>query len=195
MAAQNGDYPDTQDQEQETAESPEARQAAQPDAGSDGNAPAAQLQAELAAARAEVEQYKDKYLREYADKENFRKRQERITADRVRSSKREMLERVLDVVDNLERSLTYQETMDANSLRQTLNILLRQLQDVLRDEGLVEIQAVGQPFDPYVHDAIEQVASDEYPEGTVAEEVRKGYRLGDETLRPSRVKVSAGPNA
>src|SRR5215467_7801878 len=72
---------------------------------SESSSTIAQLEDRLAAARAEAEQYKDKYLREYADKENFRKRQERITADRIRREKLDILERVFEVVDNLDRAL------------------------------------------------------------------------------------------
>ncbi len=153
------------------------------------------LAAQLAAARAEAEQYKDKYLREYADKENFRKRQERMAADRVRREKLELLERVLDVVDNLDRALRFQEAMDRDSLQQGLRMLQWQLNELLAQQGLTPVATVGEPFNPYVHEAVEQVSSDEFPEGTVTEEVRKGYKLGDETIRPARVKVSAGPEA
>lgn len=153
------------------------------------------LATQLAAARAEAEQYKDKYLREYADKDNFRKRQERMMTDRIRREKLDILERVLEVVDNLDRALRFEETMDRDSLQQSLRMLQWQLNEMLTQQGLTPIATVGEPFNPYVHEAVEQVSSDEYSEGTVAEEVRKGYKLGDETIRPARVKVSAGPEA
>jgi len=153
---------------------------------------AGSIEEQLAAARAEAEQYKDKYLREYADRENYRKRQERATADRIRREKRDLLERVLDVTDNLDRALGYQDSMDRDGLQQGLRMVQWQLAQLLQGEGLTPIPTVGQPFDPYVHEAVETVASADYPEGVGAEEVRKGYRLGEETLRPARVKVSAG---
>ncbi len=124
--------------------------------------------------------------------ENFRKRQERIANDRVQREKREILGRVLDVVDNLDRALRYQDTLDREGLQQGMRMLEWQLNELLKAEGLTVVPTIGQPFDPYVHEAIESVASDEYPEGVVVEEARKGYKLGDETLRPARVKVSAG---
>jgi molecular chaperone GrpE len=102
---------------------------------------------------------------------------------------------VLEVVDNLERALTYQDTMDRDSLQQGMRMLQWQLNELLKAEGLTPVPSVGEPFDPYVHEAIEQVASAEHPEGVVVEEVRKGYRLGEETLRPARVKVSSGPES
>jgi molecular chaperone GrpE len=155
----------------------------------------AELEAQLAAAKAEASQNWDKYLRERAEMENFRKRQERVGADRVRREKRELLGKVLDVVDNLDRALAFQETMDQDSLRQGMRMLQWQLNELLKNEGLTPVPSVGEQFDPYIHEAIEVVASADQPEGIVIEEVRKGYRQGDETLRPARVKVSAGPTA
>ncbi len=152
----------------------------------------ATLESQLAEARAEAAQNWDRFLRERAEMENFRKRQERIANDRVQREKREILGRVLDVVDNLDRALRYQDTLDREGLQQGMRMLEWQLNELLKAEGLTVVPTVGQPFDPYVHEAIESVASDEYPEGVVVEEARKGYKLGDETLRPARVKVSAG---
>jgi molecular chaperone GrpE len=155
----------------------------------------AELEAQLAAAKAEAGQNWDKFLRERAEMENFRKRQERVASDRVHREKREMLGKVLEVVDNLERALAYQDTMDRDALQQGMRMLQWQLNELLKAEGLTTVPSVGEQFDPYVHEAIESVTSEEHPEGVVIEEVRKGYKLGDETLRPARVKVSAGPSA
>jgi molecular chaperone GrpE len=123
--------------------------------------------------------------------DNFRKRQERLSADRVAYEKKALFHKILEVMDNVERGLVYQETMDKQALQHTLRMLLWQLNEVLRGEGLSPVASLGEAFNPRVHDAIEAVES-EQPEGTVIEEVRKGYRWGDETLRPARVKVSSG---
>ncbi|MEO7003278.1 MAG: nucleotide exchange factor GrpE [Ktedonobacterales bacterium] len=152
----------------------------------------AELTAQLTAARAEATQNWDKFLRERAEMDNFRKRQERIVSDRVRREKRELLGKVLEVVDNLDRALRYEDTLDREGLQQGLRMLQWQLNELLKNEGLAPVPTVGEQFDPFVHEAIELVASADHPEGVVVEEVRKGYRLGDETLRPARVKVSAG---
>ena len=155
----------------------------------------AELEAQLAAAKAEASQNWDRYLRERAEMENFRKRQERMVGDRIRRDKREMLAKLLDVVDNLERALAFQDTMDRDGLQQGMRMLQWQLNELLKAEGLTVVPTVGETFDPYVHDAIEAVPSAEHPEGTVIEEIRRGYKLGDETLRPARVKVSSGPQS
>jgi molecular chaperone GrpE len=83
--------------------------------------------------------------------------------------------------------------MDRDALQQGMRMLQWQLDELLKAEGVTAASSVGEPFDPYVHEAVESVASKDHPEGVVIEEVRKGYKLGDETLRPARVKVSAGP--
>jgi molecular chaperone GrpE len=176
------------------AESDNEKQPAQfDDATPDGPAMTGDLEAQLVAARAEAEQYKDKYLREYADKDNYRKRAERMAADAIRREKRDLLEKILDVMDNLDRSMRFQDTMDRDTLLQTLRMMQWQMGEALKSEGLTPVPTVGEPFDPYVHDAVETVQTSEQPEGIVVEEVRKGYRMGEETLRPARVKVSAGP--
>jgi molecular chaperone GrpE len=159
----------------------------------DASARIAELESQLAAAKAEAVQNWDKFLRERAEMENFRKRQERMAGDRVRREKREILGKLLEVVDNLERALAFQDTMDRDALQQGMRMLQWQLDELLKAEGVTAAPSVGEPFDPYVHEAVESVASTDHPEGVVIEEVRKGYKLGDETLRPARVKVSAGP--
>ena len=155
----------------------------------------AELEAQLATAKAESAQNWDRYLRERAEMENFRKRQERMAGDRVRRDKREMLAKLLDVVDNLERALAFQDTMDRDGLQQGMRMLQWQLNELLKAEGLTAVPTVGEAFDPYVHEAVEAVPSAEHPEGTVIEEIRRGYKLGEDTLRPARVKVSSGKQA
>lgn len=151
-----------------------------------------ELQAQLQAARDDIAQYKDKWLRERAEMENFRKRQERLANERNQRYKRDLLEKVLEVVDNLDRAMTYTDTMDRDALQSSLRMVHWQLNELIKTEGLTPVASVGQEFDPRVHEAIESVASPEHPEGQVVEEVRKGYMIGNEMLRPARVKVSAG---
>jgi molecular chaperone GrpE len=154
----------------------------------------AELEAQLQAATEEAAQYKDRYLRERAEMENFRKRQERFASERVARYKRDLLEKVLEVMDNLDRAMRYEDSMDRESLQQGLRMVQWQLNELLRTEGLTPVAAVGEQFDPRVHEAVETVASAEHPEGTVVEEVRRGYLLAGEMMRPARVKVSTGAN-
>jgi molecular chaperone GrpE len=152
----------------------------------------ADWRAQLQAARAETEQYKDKYLRERAEMENFRKRQERMATERSERYKRDLIEKVLDVMDNLDRAMRYEDSMDRESLQQGLRMVQWQLGELLRAEGLTPVPTVGEQFDPRRHEAVDKVPSAEHPEGIVIEEVRKGYMMGSELLRPARVMVSAG---
>lgn len=152
----------------------------------------AELEAQLAQAKQEAAENWNKYLRERADMDNFRKRQERLANERLQREKKELYHKVLAVLDNVERALVYQETMDLKGLQQALRMLSWQLSEVLRGEGLTPITSVGEVFNPYVHEAVESVENSDQPEGTVVEEVQKGYKYGEETLRPARVKVSAG---
>jgi molecular chaperone GrpE len=151
-----------------------------------------ELEAQLEQARQEAAENWNKYLRERAEMENFRKRQERIAADRVQREKKALFQKILGVMDNVERALAYQDTMDRQGLQQALRMVMWQMNEVMRGEGLTPVPTVGEAFDPYVHEAIEAVEDSDQPEGTIIEEVLKGYKLGDETLRPARVKVSAG---
>jgi molecular chaperone GrpE len=154
----------------------------------------AELEAQLAQARQEASEHWNKYVRERADTDNFRKRQERVLADRVQNQKKALLQKLLGVMDNVERALDYQDTLDRQGLQQGLRMVQWQMNEVLRSEGLAPVQTVGEPFNPYLHEAIEAVEDSDKPEGTIVEEVLKGYTLGDETLRPARVKVSMGNN-
>ena len=152
----------------------------------------ADLEAQLAQARQEAVDNWNKYVRERADMDNFRKRQERVLTDRVQNQKKALIHKLLGVMDNVERALVYQDTLDKQGLQQALRMVQWQMNEVMRGEGLNPVPTVGEPFNPYVHEAIEAVESSEQPEGTVVEEVLKGYKLGEETLRPARVKVSMG---
>ena len=152
----------------------------------------ASLETQLAQARKEANENWNKYLRQQAEWDNFRKRQERVVSDRVQHQKKTLLKNVLEVIDNVERALTYQETMDKEQLQQTLRMLMWQMSEVLRGEGLNPIPTIGETFNPYIHEAVEVVETNDQPDNTILEELRKGYTLGEETLRPARVKVSVG---
>lgn len=178
-----------QEQDGETAKEETAKQEAIPSVEAQK---IAELEAQLVRAKQEAAENWNKFLRERAEMENFRKRQERISADRLQREKRELFQKILGVMDNVERALKYQDTMDSQGLQQALRMLMWQMNEVMRGEGLTPVATVGEAFNPYVHEAIEAVEDSDKPEGTVVEEVLKGYKLGDETLRPARVKVSAG---
>jgi molecular chaperone GrpE len=180
------DQQEQQEQQEKTPVPAEASRIAQLEA------QVAQLEAQVAQARQEAAENWNKFLRERADLENFRKRQERVLADRVLNQKKALVQKLLGVLDNVERALTYQDTLDRQGLQQALRMVHWQMNEVMRSEGINPVPTVGEPFNPYLHEAIEAVENSDQPEGTIVEEVLKGYTLGDETLRPARVKVSTG---
>ena len=152
----------------------------------------AELEAQLARARQEATDNWNKYLRERADMDNFRKRQDRVLVERVQQQKKALLHKLLGVIDDVERGLIYLDTLDRQGLQQALRMVHWRMNEVMQSEGLNPVPTVGQAFNPYVHEAIEAIENSDKPEGTIVEEVRKGYTLGDETLRPAQVKVSMG---
>ena len=152
----------------------------------------AELERQLEQAKKEAAENWSKYVRERADWDNFRKRQEKLVADRVLYQKKALFNKLLEVMDNVERALVYEDTMDKQQLQHTLRMLQWQMNEVLRGEGLSAVPTVGEAFNPYMHEAVEAVEDSDQPDGTILEELRKGYTLGDETLRPARVKVSVG---
>lgn len=170
-------------QEEEVVKSEE--EAAEPEA--DGLA-------ELEAARAEAAANYDRYVRAVAELDNYRKRTVRMRAETRDETLRDVLLQVAPILDNLRRALR-QETQEAELLKQGVELICGQFNDVLKGYGLAEIEAVGQPFDPEVHEALAEVPDDEHVPGTVIEEMEKGYKLNDKVVRYARVVVSKATEA
>lgn len=159
---------------------------ASPDATPDGEIADVDFQAEAA-------KLKDLALRARADLENFRKRSLREKEDAIRYANNGLLEKLLPVIDNFELGLdAARNATDAASVLQGMSMVQRQLQDFIRSQGLEEVPADGEAFDPNKHDAVSQEFSAEVPEGQVIRQVRKGYKLKDRLLRAASVIVSKG---
>lgn len=142
------------------------------------------LQAELSAAQ-------DQLLRARADFDNFRKRKVR-EMDQVRKTAAEaLIQDILPALDNLNLTLDHVEDADSN-LATGVTMVVKQLMDVLNNRGLSTIEALGQPFDPNLHDAMTQMPSEEYEKDIVMQEFQQGYMLRETVLRPSKVVVSSG---
>jgi molecular chaperone GrpE len=143
--------------------------------------------------KGEIQELNDKYLRLYADFENYRKRVNKDKEDLVKYGNETLLYELLPAIDNLELALKH-VTGDINSgLVQGVEMSLRELQRTLDKFGLSRIEATGKCFDPAVHHAMSQVERDDMDEKMVAEEMRAGYRFRDKVLRPSLVAVSVKP--
>ena len=148
------------------------------------------LESQLAAER-------ERMLRLRADFDNYRKRTERERGEIERYALADVLRELLPVVDNLERALAVQVAQvapgvsgDASDLRKGVEMIVRQFHELLKRYGLVPIAALGERFDPSVHEAVFQEESDGVLAPTVAVELQRGYRLNDRLLRPSLVKVA-----
>jgi molecular chaperone GrpE len=160
--------------------------------------------AELIASRAELKRLRsalaeaqDAVARRQADFENYRKRVERERTETYNRVVGELARKLLPVVDNLARALDAERSVEAsesNEFRHFLNgveLIGKQLAEVLESFGVEPIAAVGERFDPHVHEAVVTEPSAEHEPDTVLEELARGYRIGDRLLRPSMVKVAA----
>ena len=155
----------------------------------------AQLQAQIDALTAEKASIYDKLLRRQAEFENYRKRVERERGELYQHGRDDVLLQLLPVVDNFERALSSLETSegDAEALRRGVELIHKQFKDALSKFGLEAVEAVGQTFDPHVHEAVTTEATDKHKENTVIQEFQRGYRIGDRLLRPAKVKVASSP--
>ena len=143
---------------------------------------------------AEAAKLKDLALRARADLDNFRKRALREKEEAIRYANNGLLERLLPVIDNFELGLDAAKmAADTASILQGMSMVQKQLQDFLKNNGLEEVQAEGEAFDPNKHDAVSQEFSADIPEGHVIRQVRKGYKIKDRLVRASSVIVSKGP--
>jgi molecular chaperone GrpE len=149
------------------------------------------------AVRAEEEagRLREALLRKAADFENLKKRGEREKADYVRFALTETMRDLLGVLDNLERALAHAPSSGGDDFHAGVEMIARQLADVLRKYGVSEVAALGEPFDPQYHEAVMREENGTVPHGTVLEVFQKGYVLNDRLLRPAMVKVSAAPAA
>lgn len=149
------------------------------------------LEAELAKAKAKAEEHYEQMLRLQADFDNYRKRTQKEKTEIINFASERIVGDLLPILDNFERAASAAKTNpDIVAFSQGVDMIFRQLQTALSKEGLKAMEAVGQPFDPNLHEAVLRVDSDEHPENTVVEELQKGYFLKEKVLRPCMVKVS-----
>lgn len=172
----------------------EATSGEQPSAAAEPQAPPPTVEQRLADALAESARTRDQLLRTAADFDNFRKRSRREIDDAHRRGKETTVKDLLPVFDNFERAIVHAEgTADAKAVAEGLRMVLKQFLDTLEKMGIQRVVAVGQPFDPAQHEAIQHIESPEHPAGVVMHEVQSGYRMGDYLVRPAMVVVSKGP--
>lgn len=143
---------------------------------------------EVANLRREIADLRDRTMRTLADFDNFRKRSERERQDLKRYALLEPLRDFLEIVDNL--GLALSAAGSSEDLKRGVEMIHRQMQDLLRRFGVKEIEALNQPFDPAIHEAVSREEDPTVDKPTVTGELRRGYTLHDRLLRPSMVKVA-----
>ena len=149
------------------------------------------LQAEFDQLKAERDQLVDRVARLQAEFDNARKRAEREKAEFRDYAVGSVVEQFLPVVDNFELAL--KATGSAEQLRSGVELIVKQMEEILRTLQVQPVAAVGEAFDPRHHEALGTVEREDLPDQHVAEEIRKGYRLRERLLRPSLVRVASNP--
>jgi molecular chaperone GrpE len=160
--------------------------------------------AELVASRAELKRLqtelgeaKEGLARRQADFENYRKRIERERGEAHQRVVADVARKLLPVLDNLNRALDAEKTVESSESKEFrhflhgVELINKQLNDVLESLGIQPIASIGERFDPHIHEAVVTEPSDKYEPDTVTEELTRGYRIGDRLLRPAMVKVAA----
>src|SRR5256886_11702346 len=148
----------------------------------------------MARLQADLDRFRDLALRSQADFENYKKRSAREKEEAIKYANSSLLERLVAIIDNFELGLEAAKGESGQSpIYSGMTLVLKQLNDLLAENGLQPIEAEGKKFDPNLHEAIAHEPSNQFPEGIVLRQTRRGYRLKDRLLRPSSVVVSSGP--
>ena len=155
--------------------------------------PVSEDSSELDKVKGDLENLNNQYIRLAADFDNYRKRQMQERESLLKYGSEKLLKAVLPVLDTIDRAQkTIDETEDANILKESYNVVVKQLFDVLQKEGLEVIKALGEEFDPNLHEAVMRTpATEEQSANTVISELQKGYKLGDKVLRATLVNVAS----
>lgn len=157
--------------------------------------PAAEEVDEVTALRSQLAEMEKVALRHQADLENFRKRSRAQVQDQLKYASLPLITQILEAVDNLNRAteVANDESADAAGIVEGVKMVSQQLSNILEQQGCKRIEAVGKPFDPNCHQAVQMQPSDEFESNTVMTEVRAGFMLHDRVVRPAQVFVSTGP--
>ena len=140
----------------------------------------------------EYDKLNQQYLRLAADFDNYRKRQEQERENLLKFGTENALKKMIEVIDNFERGeKALQNVEDCQQVKDSFNLVHKQVLDVLQKLGLEEIDAEGKDFDPNFHDAVMRTPSSDYPEETIIAVLQKGYKMGEKVLRPALVNVAA----
>ena len=154
----------------------------------------ARLSAELAAQQAETERFRDLYLRERAEMENYKKRVQRDHSESLRYAAAQLTRDLADVIDNLERAVDHAAGGgNGKPLVEGVRLVLQGALDALARHGITRIDATGEPFDPTRHEAVASIPTHDAEPNRVVQQYQPGYALHDRVVRPAKVSVSAKP--
>ncbi len=175
--------------EQENSGNPDLdiKQAAE--AGPEGAEKQVENEQSIIQVREKYKELEDKYLRLAAEFENYKKRMAREHIRIMETSTDDYSRDLLDIIDDFERALGHSGA-DNDVLRQGMELILAKMNDILKKRGIEKMSAVGEHFDPALHEAVAQIESDTAEEGIILEEIQKGYRANGRILRPARVAVA-----
>ena len=151
----------------------------------------------MAAAEAALAAEKERFVRLYAEFENYKKRSAREMQEYRKYANETLIREILPIIDNLERAIQSSgpASQDAGCIVQGVDMTLREILRVMEKFHVHPIKSIGEPFDPNFHEAVGKEPSDEYGEGKVVKEYQRGYMLHDRLVRPAMVVVSAGGSA
>ena len=152
------------------------------------------LKERLSETEKQNKELEDRLIRLAAEFDNYKKRVAKEQNQLIKNANQELISKLLESLDNFSRALdSARNSADIKSLQSGVELIYSQLIDILTKEGLEEIKAVGERFDPYLHEAVLQIESDR-PEGTIVDEISKGYKLNGKVIRHSKVVVSRKKN-
>jgi molecular chaperone GrpE len=144
----------------------------------------------IEAIQREKDALQDRLLRTAAEFDNYRKRMDRERRDLSEFASADVLKELLPILDNFERALQAPATPETDAFRKGIELIHKQMLDLLKKRGVTPIEALGHDFDPNFHQAVIHEASADHREGEVMQELQRGYLLGDRLLRPAMVKVA-----
>ncbi|MBE0523074.1 MAG: nucleotide exchange factor GrpE [Methanosarcinales archaeon] len=154
-----------------------------------------EMDKEIEATKKRADEYLDSLQHLQAEFDNYKKRVDKEKKDLIEYANSDLISELIDVMENLERGVaSARDSDDIESVVKGMEMVCTLLKGILESKGLRPIEAAGQKFDPYYHEAMMKTPSDEYPNNTVMEEFQRGYKIKDRVIRYSKVSVSVDEN-
>lgn len=187
-----------QDEVSQTTSEPSAAESTaetSPEQPAEEKAPESQAEAEIESLKSQLNESKDRYVRLMAEFDNYRRRTAKEQLDIIETANAKLLEKLSEVLDNFERAShpDNNKQKDYDSFAKGIQMIHDQFAKILSDAGLEQLDPVGEPFDPNIHEALMNQPSDTVPESHVVQVFQKGYRLKNKLLKTAKVIVSSGP--